>query len=180
MQQQLFLLFEAKCPSTEKEYFSLVVLNAVLGDTMSSRLFQSLREKSGLCYNVYSFISSYEDICVLGCYLSAEKANVKKAYSELLKEIENLLQYPPDEDELEAAKEHLCGEEIMGEADMEAHLKRIYRNYAMGFSQCGTEETISLIRSINADDVKDVISAIFKNPFVFLFGSKKKSLLTSA
>ena len=178
LQKQLFVLYEAKCPSSEKEYFSQVVLNAVLGDTMSSRLFQSLREKSGLCYNVYSFISLYEDVGVLGAYLSAEKSKVKKAYSALTAQIENLLQNPPDDDELDFAKEHLCGEEIMGEPDMEAHLKRLYRNYAMGFPQRSADETISLIRSINANDVKEAISAIFKNPFIFLYGSKSKLALS--
>ncbi|MCR5606892.1 MAG: insulinase family protein, partial [Treponema sp.] len=53
-QEQIFILYPFKCPLSENDYYSLSVLNAIMGDTMSSRFFQSIREKLGLCYNIYS------------------------------------------------------------------------------------------------------------------------------
>jgi len=172
-QSHLFVLHEIPFPLTERKYYVLTVLNAILGDTMSSRLFQALREKSGLCYNVYSFVTLYEDIGCIGSYVSCE--STKKAYKVLVKEIEGLKEKPVTEDELLSAKEHLCGEEIMNDADMELHLKRLSRNCAMGFEQRDLNETLSIIRSITRDEVQKCIEEIFsiEKSFAFLYGKSK-------
>ena len=172
-QQQLFVLHEIPFPISEREYYALVVLNAIWGDTMSSRLFQSLREKFALCYTVYSFITLYEDIGCIGSYVSCETA--KSAYEALVKEIANLKENPPSEDELIAAKEHLCGEEIMNDSDMEMHIKRLNRNFVLHFPERNTDETIEIIRSISKNEVQELINRVFdeEKSFSFLYGKKK-------
>ena len=65
-QEQILLLYPLQTPISKEMYYSWAILNALIGDTMSSRLFQSLREQSGFCSNVYSFfnICSYCVFCL--------------------------------------------------------------------------------------------------------------------
>ena len=57
------------------------------------------------------------------------------------------------ENEIEAAKEHLCGEELMSGEDMEYLMKRLQRNYSMGFPLRGTDEIIAAIRSVSREEL---------------------------
>jgi len=82
-QEQLFLLHQVQKPETIDEYLQWNLLNAVLGDTMSSRLFQSLREKAGYCYNVYSYIYMLRDTALWCAYASASKKNTMKVITDL-------------------------------------------------------------------------------------------------
>jgi predicted Zn-dependent peptidase len=121
-QTQVFLMTPLGVPLTEERYLGWAILNALIGDTMSSRLFQSLRERSGLCYTVYSYATFYED-CGLWCaYASAEQKNAAALVGELLA---TLGAVDLRDDEIAAAQEHLCGEGIVAAEDVESRMKRL-------------------------------------------------------
>ena len=74
-----------------------------------------------------------------------------------------------------AAKEHLCGEEIMNDSDMEMHIKRLNRNFVLHFPERNTDETIEIIRSISKNEVQELINRVFdeEKSFSFLYGKSK-------
>lgn len=159
-QEQIFVLYPFPAPVSEKMYFALGVFNALTGDTMSSRLFDTLREKSGLCYTVYCYFTYYENAIAWCAYASCEKKNADSVIRLLDSEIEKLKSTSISMDEIEAAKEHLCGEETIGGEDVEYKMKRLARNHEMGFPLRDTDGTIALIRSVTKDDIDEVVATL--------------------
>ncbi len=161
-QEQFFLLFPLDYPVDEKTYYSLCVLNALTGDTMSSRLFQRLREKGGYCYNVYSFFSFYEDTGCWCAYASSARRSSLRIVSDINSEMKNLLSCIISDEELDAAREHLCGEELIAADDIEYRMKRLERNYSAGYLLRTTEETIDGLRSVTKDDIIRCIKLLLR------------------
>ncbi len=161
-------------PLSFSDYFALAIVNALVGDTMSSRLFQSLREKSGSCYSVYSFVSMYSDCAYWCAYASASKKNVVSVVELLRSELNLILKDGFSDDEILAAKEHIIGEEIIASEDMEQRMKFLSKNYFLNFEQCSLDETIKHIRSITIDDVYKVLRSLLleKNEALLVYGPK--------
>ena len=179
-QLQFFLQFPIELPMTERKYYAYSILNALVGDTMSSRLFQKLREKGGFSYNVYSFLTFYSDTAFWCAYESSSKKNAIKVTTTIITEIINLMIDSFTDDELKAASEHLCGEEIISAEDMEYRIKRIYRNYSFNFDQRTTEEIIEILRSISKNEIEDVLHELFdlENMAFFVYGVKTDRTIT--
>lgn len=93
--------------------YALLLLNTVLGSGYSSRLFQEIREKSGLAYTVYSFLSSYVDTGLWGVYVGTGKKHVNTVIEKTVGEIYGL---PGSltETELQRAKDQLKGSLVLG------------------------------------------------------------------
>jgi predicted Zn-dependent peptidase len=77
-------------PYKDKRRYASLILSNILGGGMSSRLFQSIREKLGLAYNIYAFADSFEDTGVFGIYLGTHKKNTVRAIDLVLKEIRRI------------------------------------------------------------------------------------------
>ena len=152
-QMQVFELYPVQMPVGEHESCVMAVFNALAGDTMSSRLFESLREKHGCCYTVYSFFTFYEDAALWCAYASCDRERLEELDALLYQEIRLLEAGGITENEIEAAKEHLCGEELISGEDMEYLMKRLQRDYSMGFPLRGTDEIIREIRSVTCAEV---------------------------
>lgn len=91
--EQLHLALGFSCVKYDDELNNeATVMNVALGSGMSSRLFQTVREKLGLCYTVYSYPSGYRNTGSLAVYAGVNKETVNKAYDaifEVLKELQN-------------------------------------------------------------------------------------------
>ena len=160
-QEQFFLLYPLHEVPDEKSYYTLAVLNAVAGDTMSSRLFQALREKGGWCYNVYSFSTFYADAACWCAYASSARQSAVKILASLHEEMEKLFTHGVTGGEVDAAREHLSGEELMADADIESRMKMLERCYDSGFAFRSAEERTELIRRVTKDDVDQLMKTLF-------------------
>ena len=178
-QCQMYLLFPFDMPLSHESLSLLSVLNALAGDTMSSRLFENLREKNGCCYSTYSFMTSYEDVGFWAAAASCDKKNAVKIARLLQEEIFALVKNPPSDAEIECAKEHLLGEEFLAGEDMESLMKRNLRHYAMGLELYDTEQVCASIRAVQKNAIIDFIKRLIcgsKRTF-FVYGpalSKKQ------
>lgn len=162
-QEQVFLLYPVSSSKSFHETSVRNVFNAIAGDTMSSRLFQRLREKGGFCYNVYSYFNMFCDGGFWCAYASSAKKDVENLITEILDEVKNLLNGGITESELEGAKQHLCGEEIIAGEDIEQRTKRLIRSYINTFPYFSTEEIIDDISKVTKKEVDDFIQDIFAN-----------------
>lgn len=171
-QEQLFVLYPLQFPFTQTEYYSWLILNALIGDTMSSRLFQALRERGGCCYNVYSFLSLYTDCGYWCAYASSTKKNTALVIKNIQKELLAVLKEGFTDNEITAAKEHICGEEIINSEDMEQRMKSLARNWYMDFSQYTPEQTIEAIRAVSKQNLIDVLTHLLdsKNESLLVYG----------
>ncbi|MBL8025116.1 MAG: insulinase family protein [Fibrobacteres bacterium] len=99
---------------TNSDKYPLFVLNAILGDGMSSRLFQNIRERLGLAYSVYSFLEANSDSGVMGVFLGADPANVEPALKSLFEELNSIRSKGILKEEMEFAKTYLRGNVLIG------------------------------------------------------------------
>ena len=173
-QVQLYYMYPLKTPFDIKRYHTLLVLNALFGDTMTSRLFEHLREDRGLCYSVYSFFSCYEDTAVWGATVSCDPKRTLQVLECLKNEFCSLCSDGFSDEEVSLAIEHLCGEEMMGSDDVEFVLKKLQRHYLLSLPLLNAQETVGTIRSIGKNDIIEFVEKNLKNidPAVFVYGKK--------
>ena len=85
------------------------LLNTVLGGSMSSRLFQHIREERGLAYAVFSGLNAYRDTGALTVYAGCATTSVEEVLDLVIEEMRTLADTAVPEDELQRAKDHLKG-----------------------------------------------------------------------
>jgi len=112
--QQVHVAFAVPCCALHsEERYATSLLNVLLAGNVSSRLFQELREKRGLCYSVSSNVSQYEDTGVLNFYIGLDAKNLERALRLLCREFRRLREEPVRPAELKRAKEYAIGSSRM-------------------------------------------------------------------
>ena len=112
-QTHLALGFHAFGRRDERRY-ALKLLSVILGENMSSRLFQTLRERHGFCYSIQSSVVSLEDAGALTIFAGLEPAKLERAVRLTMQELERIATKPPARGELRKAQDYLIGQTLMG------------------------------------------------------------------
>jgi hypothetical protein len=97
-----------------KERYAALVFNTLLGGSMSSRLFQNVREKRGLAYSVGSGLSAFRDAGLLSIYAGCSNQRVDEVVRVIMDELRAVVAAPIDEPELVRAKDNVKGSLILG------------------------------------------------------------------
>jgi len=140
-------------------YYTSLVFSTAFGESMSSRLFQRLREEQALCYTVYSFRSFYSDVGQWTVYANATPGQTGKLLAALDAELARLRREPLDEREIEDARSHLVGSMMVSSEDMESRMKRLVRQHEMMERVLEYDESVRMIRSVGAADVERFAAA---------------------
>jgi predicted Zn-dependent peptidase len=127
---------------SDRRRFAASLLDAILGGSASSRLFQEIREKRGMAYAVYSFASQYTDTGQIGLYVGTREENLDDCLAIAVEQIEEIAAGNLKPDELERAKENLKGRLLLS---MESTSNRMSR---LGKSLISDTEILSLDRII--------------------------------
>ncbi len=98
------------CSRHDPRRYALRILNAVLGENMSSRLFQTIREDQGLAYSVYSSISFFDDVGDLVISAGLDLDNLEKTIGIILRELDRLTREPIPTAELRRARDYVIGQ----------------------------------------------------------------------
>jgi predicted Zn-dependent peptidase len=112
-QTQLAMGFHAFGRADDRR-FALKLLSVILGENMSSRLFQKLRERHGWCYNVQTSMVTLADTGAIHVYAGLDPANLEKAVKLILKELESICAKAPSKAELKKAQDYTIGQTLMG------------------------------------------------------------------
>ena len=134
---------------TDRRRFAASLLDAILGGSASSRLFQEIREKRGMAYAVYSFASQYADTGLIGVYVGTREENLDECFEIVAREIADIAAGNVHERELRRAKENLKGRIALS---MESTSNRMSR---LGKSLITDTELLSLDRIIAEVDAVD-------------------------
>jgi predicted Zn-dependent peptidase len=130
---------------------------------MSSRLFQEIREKRGLVYSVYSFLSTYVDAGLLGIYAATEPQNLNLVLQTIQNEIVKLCKGELTDTEVAEAKEHLIGGIYLGSESADNRMMRMAKNeFAFG-RQVDYEELVAGLEQVSMDDVVSVACSTFQD-----------------
>jgi predicted Zn-dependent peptidase len=108
--------------------YDAFIMNAILGGSMSSRLFQEVREKSGLAYSVYSYIASHADAGSLVVYAGASPDNSSELLEIMLRELGRFKDEPVPESQLEGAREQLKGNLLLSLESSDNRMSRLAKN----------------------------------------------------
>lgn len=112
-QTHLALGFHAFGRRDERRY-ALKLLSVILGENMSSRLFQKLRERHGCCYSIQSSTVTLADAGAISIYAGVDHAKLERAVKMILREIDHICHRPPSRSELQKAKDYTMGQTLMG------------------------------------------------------------------
>lgn len=148
--------------------FAAAVLNTILGGNMSSRLFQEIREKRGLAYNVYSFLSSFLDSGLLGIYLGTDAGQANRALEVIHREIRKIQKGKVSRTDLRATKEHLIGGLLLSSENTDTQMMRLAKNEGVFGRHVSYDEVVARIEKVTVDDVVAVAEQAFKGRGVSL------------
>lgn len=162
--EQAHVMVGLRTPSRHDERrYALSVLNAALGGGMSSRLFQEIREKRGLAYQVYSSVANYADTGYLSVYAGCQPDRLG-AVAGVLRDVLGLVGKEGFTDaEVARAKGQLRGGLVLGLEDTASRMSRIGKqelNY--GWYE-GVDETVERIDAVTADEVYDLARGLFRS-----------------
>lgn len=163
-EQANVLLGGAGLVANDERRFTMTVLNAILGGSMSSRLFQEIREKRGLAYSVYSFSSGYTDAGSFGLYAGCAPANVPDVVGLLHQQWDLLASEPVTDEELTRGIGQVCGGLVLGLEDSGSRMSRLGRAEITVGEFLTVEQSLAQIRAVSAADIQGLAADLAAQP----------------
>ena len=157
--------------------FSLRALSIILGGGMSSRLFQEIREKRGLCYSIFSFTQMQNSSGVFGFYAGTSPNDVDYLLEASLLEWKNITKYISPE-ELDRAKAQMKSSFIMGQESNSSRSEYFAKNMISFGKLIETKEVIANIENISINSVYNLGDKLLNSakPVLSLIGPNANSL----
>ncbi len=148
-------------PFADKRRYSSLVATNLLGGGMSSRLFQSVREKRGLVYSIYSFQDSLRDAGYFAVYFACDPTQVVQASNLVLAELGRLSRNKISARELHDAKSQLKGNLALGLESTSSRMHRLARHELYLGGHVAPKETLKSIDKVSSADIAHVSSEAF-------------------
>jgi predicted Zn-dependent peptidase len=161
LEQSHVCLGTAALPQNHPDRYVAYALNTVLGGSMSSRLFQNVREKRGLAYAVFSSLSAYQDAGALSIYAGCANEAVAELIEVVVGEIRQVRDLPLGETELRRAKDHLKGSLMLGLESTSSRMSHLARQEIYRDHTDTLDEMLAAIERVTAGDVQRVATAFF-------------------
>jgi predicted Zn-dependent peptidase len=150
-------------PQHHPERYAGYALNTTLGGSMSSRLFQNVREKRGLAYAVFSGLSAYQDAGALSIYAGCGNEAVAELIDVVVAEIRQMKAGGLDAVELRRAKDHLKGSLMLGLESTSSRMSHLARQEMYRDQTDGLDEMLAAVERVTADDVLKLADRFFFN-----------------
>ena len=150
-------------PQHHPERYAGYALNTTLGGSMSSRLFQNVREKRGLAYSVFSGLSAYQDAGALSIYAGCANEAVAELIDVVVAEIRQMKAGGLDPVELRRAKDHLKGSLMLGLESTSSRMSHLARQEMYRDQTFGLDEMLAAIEAVTAQDVLRLADRFFTN-----------------
>ena len=150
-------------PRDHKDQWTLDLLNTVLGDGTSSRLFLKIREEEGLAYDVHSFQTDYADTGILQVYMGVDADDVVPAMRTVLAELSRLRDEPVPPAELERARNFTLGRLELRLEESRSMASFLGSQEALHDRVMTMDEVIEALRSVTAEDIQAVAGRLFRD-----------------
>jgi predicted Zn-dependent peptidase len=159
MEAQIMLGFEGRAHASA-DFHTAQVLAGLLGGGMSSRLFQEVRERRGLCYSIYSFHWSFADSGLFGIHAATSEEDVAGLVPVILEELDKVTA-GVTEAEVDRAKAQMRAGLLMALENPGARAGQMARQILIFGKLIAMEELVQRIDSVTVDKVRDLAAAIF-------------------
>jgi predicted Zn-dependent peptidase len=163
LEQSHVCLGASSYPQDHDDRYSSYVLNTLLGGSMSSRLFQNVREKRGLAYAVFSGLAAYRDAGSFTIYAGCANDVVGEVIDLVVEELKVVKQTAVPVAELQRAKDHLKGSLMLSLENTASRMSHLARQEIYFDRQFGLDETLQGVERVTAEDVQRVAVDLFKD-----------------
>ena len=144
-----------------EEYYAQAVLSNVLGGSMSSRLFQQIREERGLAYSVYSYPMAYRGAGSLCFYAGCTEGQAREVLSLLLNELDDVKSNGISEDEFVRARQQLKGSYLLSMESTMAHMSALGKTALLLEKEYDLLATLNRIECVTMEAVKRAAETLF-------------------
>ena len=148
-------------PQDHEDRYASYVLNTILGGSMSSRLFQNVREKRGLAYAVFSGLSAYRDTGSMTIYAGCANDAVDELIDVVIAELRRMKDETMAESELRRAKDHLKGSLMLNLESTSSRMSHLARQEIYFDRQFGLDETLEGVERVTTGEVQRVARDLF-------------------
>lgn len=163
---QVHLCFTTKGVSNQdKLRYPVAIISNILGEGMSSRLFQKIREERGLAYSVYSYLTRFNNCGLLTVYVGTTKEDYKTVIELIKEEFKNIKEEGISEKELRKAKNKYESAITFSLESMGSRMNRLASSYLNYGRVVSIEEVRKEIESVSLDDIKKAAKYIFDENF---------------
>lgn len=146
-----------------EEVYSLILLNNVLGGSMSSRLFQEIREERGLAYSVYSYHSSYKEAGTYTIYTGTAPEHVGQVFDIITHVLHDVAENGITAKELNKGKEQLKGSLMLSLESTNSRMSRLGKNELLLGRHLSLDEIIARIDRVTHDSILSVAQQLFRS-----------------
>jgi len=147
---------------TDPRRYAFSLLNTIFGGNMSSRLFQNIRERRGLAYSVYSYISSFEDTGMFGAYAGVSPENALETTRLMVAELKKLKTERVEAAELDDAKNYTKGNLLLASESVDNQMVRLAQNEINFGRQIPLQEVVDQVESICEDDLINLADSLIQ------------------
>ncbi len=157
------------------------LLTQILGEGSSSRLFQTVRERNGIAYQINSFLNSFYDISSFGVYFSTNEKLMDKALNLVLREFKKLRENKISERELNKAKEAIKGSMLLSLENTSSRMMRMAQSEFYHNRVKSVDEIIKNIDAVTREDVLEISNQLLdEDTFIKVIIKSKNALIKSA
>lgn len=152
-------------PIGHKDIYSLIVLNNILGGSMSSRLFQDVREQRGLAYSVFSYHTSYQDGGMLTIYGGTGSNQLDILFDTIQETVETLKNNGITKKELANSKEQIKGNLMLSLESTNSRMSRNGKNELILSRHRSLDEILEKINEVSEESVNQLANETFTDQF---------------
>ncbi|WP_215141547.1 M16 family metallopeptidase [Exiguobacterium qingdaonense] len=147
-------------PANDHQLPHLALMNNAIGATMSSRLFQSIREEEGLAYSIYSYYTTFADHGTFTIYVGTSPKTLKRVEHILERELKRLIEEGLTDEEVDKGKRQLKGSLVLGNESTSARMNRNGRNLLLLDEVEPIEQVIQKVERIERNEVNALIKQV--------------------
>jgi predicted Zn-dependent peptidase len=146
---------------THEDRFVMAALNSVLGNSMSSRLFQEVREQNALAYSIYSYVTSYRDTGLFTVYAGADPLNALEVVRLVVKEFKKIKDEGITPAEESRVKNQIKGTLVLSLESSNSHMSRIARQEIYYGKYLSMDDIIKGVEKVTGDQVQRLAQQLF-------------------
>lgn len=168
LEQVLLCLGTKALPQNHPKRYEALLLNTILGGSMSSRLFQEIREKEGLAYSIYSYLASHSDAGTLVVSSGTTSEKFVDVITIILRELRRLKSEPLSLEELTAAREQLKGNIMLSLESSDNIMSKLAKNEIYFGSYQPLEQIMAGFQQVTAESILELCQELFDDRYFTL------------
>jgi predicted Zn-dependent peptidase len=149
--------------ATDPRRYTASLMNTILGGNMSSRLFQEIRERRGMAYSIYSFMSSYTDTGISGIYVGTHPEKAPECVELFLKELQKLRETRISSDELKDAREYTRAALLLSAESVDNQMVRLAQNEIHLRRYLSMDEIMKALDAVTEEDILELARSLYQS-----------------